>query len=208
MSALPAVTVDVEPGPRWPLAPLLEASGLNRLWLAHHVRVSGETLKRAERDGLTDTEADRWATRLGFHPSAVWGWDWITAGLEHRPATVLAALIDQLRDRIISGELQTGDQLPPASALGRAWGVSRNTAAQVVAALVKEGRLTVAGGGAGRRITVTAPAHTCHACGEAIELDTEHYPHDPDCPARDTGRCACDRVTHAWCCPACTGGPQ
>ncbi len=208
MSALPAVTVDVDPGPRWPLRPLLDASGLNRLWLAHHVRVSGETLKRAAHDGLTDTEADQWATRLGFHPIAIWGWDWIDAGIEHRPTTVLGQLIDQLRERIVSGELQAGDQLPSAAALGRAWGVSRNTAARVVAALVREGRLSVAGGGPQRRITVTTPAHICTTCAEPIEPDTEHYPHDPDCPAGDTGRCACDRVTHPECCSTCTGGPR
>lgn len=208
MSAVPVAAVDVGPGPRWSLAPLLDATGLTRTYLAFHVGVSGETLKRAEHDGLTDAEADRWATRLGFHPITIWGWNWVTAGLEHPPATVLAALIDQLRDRIVSGELQPGDQLPAATALGREWGVSRNTAALVVAALGREGRLAVAGGGPMRRITVTTPAHTCAACGQPIEPDTEHYPHEPDCPAPSSGRCACDRVTHPECCPLCTGADR
>ena len=208
VSAVPVSTLDVEAAQRWPLAPLLDASGLTRLWLAHHLGVSGETLKRAARDGLTDTEADRWATRLGFHPVAIWGWDWITTGLDYRPTTVLGRLIDQLRDRIVSGELQPGDQLPAASTLARTWGVSRNTAALAVAALRREGRLTTSGSGHHRRIVVTEPGHTCTACGQPIEADTEHYPHEPDCPGPNVGRCDCHRPTHPECCPTCVGGDQ
>lgn len=201
-----ATRLDVEPGPRWPLQPLLDACQLTRGHLAFHLHVSGTTLTSAAREGLTDADADRWATRLGFHPVAVWGWDWVTAGLDAGPATVLGRLIDQLRERITSGELRPGDWLPHARALGEVWGVSRNTAALVVAALCREGRLTATGSGPRRRIVVTEPGHVCAECGQPIEPDTEHYPHEPDCPGPDVGGCDCHRPTHPDCCPTCTGG--
>lgn len=66
---------------RWPLQPLLDATGLSRTALARRLNVAFGTVHRAGREGVSDRVADRWAIRLGLHPLAVWGWDWVTAGL-------------------------------------------------------------------------------------------------------------------------------
>lgn len=59
--------------PRWPLEPLAALvggrSGMMRLGFD-----SGE-LGRANRDGLSDRLADRWAVRCHLHPGEVWA-DW------------------------------------------------------------------------------------------------------------------------------------
>lgn len=70
-----------EPAVRWPLQPLLEASGLSRRDLATHLDVTLRTITRAAADGLSDRTADRWAITIGLHPLHVWGWDWIDAAL-------------------------------------------------------------------------------------------------------------------------------
>jgi hypothetical protein len=75
-------------GVRWPLAPLLAASGLSRRDLAAEVGITPRSVARAAAEGLSDRSADRWAIRLGFHPLTVWGWDWVTAGLNADTLTV------------------------------------------------------------------------------------------------------------------------
>jgi hypothetical protein len=73
---------------RWPLEPLVTACGHDpdnegdlEAWAAAH-GINGRELGYARRDGgLTDTQADYWATRAHLHPTQVWGWAWITTGL-------------------------------------------------------------------------------------------------------------------------------
>ena len=65
---------------RWPLAPLLEAAGGTRDSLRERCGASGSDIAVAARNGVTDRQADTWATRLGCHPGEIWG-DWFTAGL-------------------------------------------------------------------------------------------------------------------------------
>lgn len=62
---------------RWPIAPLLDlVPGRNHTALLQRAGVSGSTIAKAAEDGLTDRQADNWATTLGYHPSMVWhGWD-------------------------------------------------------------------------------------------------------------------------------------
>jgi lambda repressor-like predicted transcriptional regulator len=60
---------------RWPLRPLLDATGLSETKLLRRLRWSGQTLKNARENGLTDVLADRVACRLGFVPWEVWP-DW------------------------------------------------------------------------------------------------------------------------------------
>lgn len=57
----------------FPIAPLLtlsRASSLSELCLMVGARKTAVSTAAAE--GLTDTQADRWAVALGFHPSEVW----------------------------------------------------------------------------------------------------------------------------------------
>ena len=69
-------------GPTWPLAPLLDQfvpyAGVSAL--ADRLSVNPCRLIELAEVGLTDDMADRWAVRLGLHPSLVWP-DWFDAGL-------------------------------------------------------------------------------------------------------------------------------
>jgi hypothetical protein len=66
---------------RWPLQPLVDLCELDDLVdFADRVGVRPASLPAAQRDGLSDTQADTWAVRAGFLPVEVWGWDWIDAG--------------------------------------------------------------------------------------------------------------------------------
>ena len=65
---------------RWPLAPLLAL----RPNLAEILKPHGydhRALARWQHEGMDDRAADRIATLLRFHPTQVWGWEWITAAL-------------------------------------------------------------------------------------------------------------------------------
>lgn len=61
---------------RYPLGPLLAATGLSRSRLGLVVGASGATMARLVVEGLTEWEADRMACRAGFHPGAVWPDEW------------------------------------------------------------------------------------------------------------------------------------
>ena len=60
----------------WPAGPLVELAGNPSI--TGLARLLGEpytTVHVAQRDGLTDVQADRWAVALGRHPAEVWS-DW------------------------------------------------------------------------------------------------------------------------------------
>jgi hypothetical protein len=62
---------------RWPLEPLLEATGFTM----HEVSLAtGSDPWRYAKRGLEDDQADRWAIRCGIHPAMAW-LDWVDAGL-------------------------------------------------------------------------------------------------------------------------------
>lgn len=66
------------PAPRlWPLEPLMAAAGARYPNdLAVTCGMSNTTLHRAQTEGLTDAQADRYALRCDLHPAIVWpGWD-------------------------------------------------------------------------------------------------------------------------------------
>lgn len=75
----------VDPARRWPVEPLVAAAGGVEKVLQ---QLDGGNLSRARRDGLTDVQADRWATRLGYHPAQVWP-DWIDAALRYVDAAAI-----------------------------------------------------------------------------------------------------------------------
>lgn len=63
-------------GPRFPLAPLLEAAGTDALTtLAARCDVGRRQLNNWQRHGLGVDTADRAATAVGLHPSTIWP-DW------------------------------------------------------------------------------------------------------------------------------------
>lgn len=57
---------------RYPLADLVEATGLTEAAVSRMVGLSGSTLKLARERGLTADAADRYAVRAGFSPLEVW----------------------------------------------------------------------------------------------------------------------------------------
>lgn len=57
---------------RYPLAALVDASGLSEAALGRAVGLSGTTLKNARVRGFLEASADRYAVRAGFHPAEVW----------------------------------------------------------------------------------------------------------------------------------------
>jgi hypothetical protein len=64
---------------RWPAAPLFDLIGPTRS-VMETLGVSGTDVVRAAERGLSDRQADHWASRLGVHPSMVWP-SWDRAGL-------------------------------------------------------------------------------------------------------------------------------
>lgn len=57
---------------RYPLQPLLDATGLSMKGLRARCPMSGSTYRTAIDRGLTADQADRWAVRCGMIPVAVW----------------------------------------------------------------------------------------------------------------------------------------
>jgi hypothetical protein len=204
-----ASVVRVQDRRRWPLPALLDACKVPRAQLARKINVSSHTVAVAEQRGLTDVQADEWSIRLGLHPILVWGWAWIEAAAADGPSHQVVA--DDLRARIESGELQPGDVIPTARALGERWGVSRAAAARATAELRAEGLLT-GGRGSPNRVAGPAPAASsmsasglpCAECGDPLDIGDEHFPHEPGCGGADSAWCACDRPVHAGCCPTCS----
>jgi hypothetical protein len=66
----------------WPTQPIFD-----RLRLGDHqatadaLGVDATALRKWGHSGLSDVMADRLATRLGVHPTALWGWEWIDCAL-------------------------------------------------------------------------------------------------------------------------------
>lgn len=61
---------------RYPLAPLVESTGLSEAAFARSVGLSGSTLKWARQKGLTEEAADRYSCRAGLVPWLIWS-DWL-----------------------------------------------------------------------------------------------------------------------------------
>jgi DNA-binding transcriptional ArsR family regulator len=122
---------------RWPLQPLIEASGLSTEALRRRLGLDTPAMVAATLGGLTDIQADHWAIRLGWHPQSVWGWDWIDLADQAAPAHVRLAAV--LRDQIEAGDLAPGDQLPIAQVLVEQYDVSRRTVSRALADLRAEG---------------------------------------------------------------------
>lgn len=57
---------------RFRLEPLAEMSGLSISALGRVLHISGTQWKKARDEGVGEVAADRYSTRLGFNPGAVW----------------------------------------------------------------------------------------------------------------------------------------
>jgi hypothetical protein len=203
-----AVDVDAGAGAgrRWPLQPLLDACRLTPAVLAAHLHVGGNAVTLAGRQGLSDRQADRWATRVGFHPLLVWGWAWVDAA--NVADTPHGRVAHELRGRIERGELRPGDPLPTVKALAQTWGVGDKTITRATTELEHDGLVTSRGKGqrpvvAGHVVTDRDDWRTCGECRQPIEPGAEHYPHRPDCTLPSAGWCDCDHPTHPKCCTTC-----
>jgi hypothetical protein len=72
---------------RWPGDALCALAGYDSArQLATELGIGHVQVCRSLQRGLSDIEADRYAVALGYHPAAVWGHEWITAGLDTFPA--------------------------------------------------------------------------------------------------------------------------
>jgi hypothetical protein len=196
---------------RWPLRPLLDACDLTPTRLALLLGIPADAVRAASRRGLSDVEADLWATRAGYHPVVVWGWAWVDAATEPRPqrASVTASITAYLRARIEHGDLRPGDPLPSARHLADEWGVTTATVVRAIKVLHSEGKLIAAARGH-RTLVAPPPARgpSCTECGASIEGGAEHFPHEPECTGADGADCSCDCTVHPNCCPTCTDGGQ
>lgn len=95
---------------RWPLQPLLDAVGgtagpVAPLVLARRLGFSSQAGEKAAAEGLSDTQADHWATKAGYHPASVWGWDpWAAAGLDpYRVGSVLDEALEVVAELRAAG---------------------------------------------------------------------------------------------------------
>lgn len=209
--AAPPCWVDDTGVVRWALGPLQDRCGLTKTWMAWHLHVSGETLRRAELDGLSDREADLWATRLGLEPARVWGWAWVDAALDPAVAlehtTGLERVTQSLRERIDRRQLLPGAVLPANRHLAAELDVSRQTVERAIRALAREGRIIAGGRGLPARVAGPDTATVCARCRQQIgDVDDQHHPHTAACTARHLrgGDCTCRHpAVHAACCPDC-----
>ncbi len=69
----------------WPLEPLLaiawkQAPERTIVAAADVIGIDPSLIHRHDLSGLSDEQADRWACRLGMHPSLIWGPKWFEAG--------------------------------------------------------------------------------------------------------------------------------
>jgi Bacterial regulatory proteins, gntR family len=139
VSTHPAIADDA--ALRWPLQPLLDACDVTPARLALLVGVAVEAVREAARCGLSDTQADLWAVRAGYHPVEVWGWARVDAAttppprVRFGPRTTSARIAADLRARIDRGDLRPGDPLPSRRDLAEHWGVTTTTVGRATRAL-------------------------------------------------------------------------
>jgi lambda repressor-like predicted transcriptional regulator len=74
---------------RYPVANLLEATGLSLSALAQRVGIGGGEYARVRTEGVSELAADRWANRLGLHPAEVWP-EYVEAGIREVMRTCAA----------------------------------------------------------------------------------------------------------------------
>jgi hypothetical protein len=58
----------------WDAQPLVDITGHSMRDVARQLGIDPALLCRP----LSDAQADKYATRLGYHPTMVWGMDWLT----------------------------------------------------------------------------------------------------------------------------------
>ncbi|MEV4754753.1 TetR/AcrR family transcriptional regulator C-terminal domain-containing protein [Micromonospora sp. NPDC049559] len=87
-----------------------------------------------------------------------------------RPDAPYLRIVEEIRRRIVAGELRPGDQVPSARRISQEWGVAIATATKVHATLRQEG-LTEARPGIGTVVAALRPAERAPAAGRAPEVE-------------------------------------
>ncbi len=81
-----------------------------------------------------------------------------------QPERLYERIVSQIEERIVAGELKTGDQLPPENALAKQFGVSRTAVREAIKAL-REKRLVEVRPGRGTFIVNGTPNAMRHSLG-------------------------------------------
>ncbi len=81
-----------------------------------------------------------------------------------QPERLYERIVSQIEERIVTGELKTGDQLPPEPELARQFGVSRTAVREAIKAL-REKQLVEVRAGRGTFITNSTPGAMRHSLG-------------------------------------------
>ncbi len=81
-----------------------------------------------------------------------------------QPERLYERIVSQIEERILTGELKAGDQLPPENELARQFGVSRTAVREAIKAL-REKRLVEVRPGRGTFITNGTPGAMRHSLG-------------------------------------------
>lgn len=63
------------PTPPIDIQPLVDRFHGNQSELARHLHIHHSRINKALRTGITIHTADKWAIRLGYHPTEIWA-DW------------------------------------------------------------------------------------------------------------------------------------
>ncbi len=79
-----------------------------------------------------------------------------------QPERLYERIVSQIEERIVAGELKTGDQLPPENTLAKQFGVSRTAVREAIKAL-REKRLVEVRPGRGTFITNGSPGAMRHS---------------------------------------------
>ncbi len=86
-----------------------------------------------------------------------------------QPERLYERIVSQIEERIVGGELKTGDQLPPEHELAKQFGVSRTAVREAIKAL-REKRLVEVRPGKGTFITNGTPEAVRHSLGLLIKF--------------------------------------
>ena len=90
-----------------------------------------------------------------------------------QPERLYERIVSQIEERIVAGELKTGDQLPPENELAKQFGVSRTAVREAIKAL-REKRLVEVHPGRGTFITNTAPGSMRHSLGLLMKFGSSN----------------------------------
>ncbi len=82
-------------------------------------------------------------------------------------------IVEQIESRVVSGDLETGDQLPPEHKLAEQFGVSRTVVREAIKALNEKGLVEIRSG-RGTFVTKATPGVMRHSQGIRMRIGTKH----------------------------------